>query len=90
MADADGSEAAKQQLQRIADYKEVFGTDAGKRVLRDIEDFAQLLSDGFDENPHVTSYNAGRRSVGVYILRMLEMSREDLQEAIRKQAIEED
>ena len=84
----DSNEALRRRLQRIEDFKYVFASDAGQRVLRDLEDFAGLLSDGFDPDPNVTAYNAGRRSVGVYILRMLEMSRDDLQEMVRKQIAE--
>lgn len=84
----DNNDALRAKLQRIDDFKHVFQSDAGQRVLRDLEDFAGLLSDGFDPDPNVTAYNAGRRSVGVYILRMLEMSRDDLQEMVRKQVAE--
>lgn len=82
-------DALKQQLQRADDYKHIFNTAEGQRVLRDVLDFCGLLSDGFAEDPYVTAYNAGRRSVGVYLLRMLELDREQLQEMARKQTTED-
>lgn len=88
MADNSNEEALQRELQKLEDYKHVFGSDAGQRVLRDLEDFCGLLSDGFDPDPNVTAYNAGRRAVGVYLLRMLEMSREDLQQMVRQQMTE--
>jgi len=87
VADGNSQDARtlQQRVQTIADYQDVFGTDAGRRVLRDLEDFAGLLSDGFDPDPNVTAYHAGRRSVGVYILRMLELDRDQLQRMVRDQ-----
>jgi len=79
------TEQLRKYLQLIDDYKHVFSSDAGQRVLRDLEDFSGLLSDGFDPDTSVTAYNAGRRSVGIYLLRMLEMSRSDIQDMVRKQ-----
>lgn len=74
----------RDQLELVDDYKQVFGSDAGQRVLRDLEDFAGLLSDGFSENPYITAYNAGRRSVGVYLLEKLEMDRQRLMQMVRE------
>ncbi len=74
----------RDQLELVDDYKQVFSSDAGQRVLRDLEDFAGLLSDGFSENPYITAYNAGRRSVGVYLLEKLEMDRQRLMQMVRE------
>lgn len=89
MADSN-EEALQRELQRLEDYKHVFGTDAGQRVLHDLENFCGLLSDGFDPDPNVTAYNAGRRSVGVYILRQMELTREQLQEMARQRYTEDE
>mgnify|MGYP006303526943 CR=1 FL=1 len=78
-------ERIKRQLQVYDDFRCVFSTEEGQRVLNHLEDFCMLLSDGFNPDPNVTAYNAGRRSVGVFILEMLEMSRSDLQEMARRQ-----
>jgi len=85
VADNGGDlDALKQQLQRADDYKHIFNTAEGQRVLRDVLDFCGLLSDGFAEDPYVTAYNAGRRSVGVYLLEKLEMDRQRLMQMVRE------
>lgn len=66
--------------QLAADYRAVFSTEEGKRVLEDLGVFAGLQADGFAPgDPHLTAYNAGRRSVALRILEMLEMSSLDFQ-----------
>ncbi len=88
MADSskDGLEGLRKTIETSNDYRHIFNTAEGKRVLHDILDFCGLLSDGFAEDPHVTAYNAGRRSVGVYMLRMLELDQEQLRQMAHEQA----
>jgi hypothetical protein len=85
MADNDIPEHIKQ---KIEDYKHVFASDAGKRVLHDLEVFCGLQADGFDPDASTMAYNCGRRSVGVYILSWLEMSRSEFQDMVRQQVAE--
>lgn len=71
--------------QLIADFQTVFGSDAGQRVLRYIEEFCELQTDGFDPDPYKMAHITGRRSVGLMILQYLEMSRSEFQEIVRQQ-----
>lgn len=64
--------ATKKRLTTIKKYKEIFETEAGKEVLKDLIRHAGLLRPNFSiENPHVTSFNEGSRSVVCYILENL-------------------
>lgn len=73
------------QEQLLADFQQVFGSDAGQRVLRHIEEFCELQTDGFDPDPYKMAHITGRRSVGLMILQHLEMSRAEFQEIVRNQ-----
>lgn len=59
------------------DYKIVFGGEKGKKVLYDIMKNSGALQSSFSpENPHITSFNEGQRSVWIEILRKLKFNPE--------------
>lgn len=84
----DSEELSEKVKQKIDDYKHVFGTKAGQRVLRDLEEFCGFQADGFNPDPYVTAYNCGRRSVGAFILQWMELSRTEFQDMVRQQIAE--
>lgn len=81
-AEADKEDqTTRRQRALIEAYNELFRSENGKLVLADLEQFCALLSDGFDPDSGLRmAYNEGRRSVGAYILHMLEMSRTEFME----------
>jgi hypothetical protein len=87
---ADNDEIPENLKQKVQDFQHVFGSDAGQRVLRHLEEFCGLQSDGFAPDPYINAYNAGRRSVGVFILNWLEMSRSEFQDMVRQQVANSD
>lgn len=65
-------------------YQTVFGTDEGKKVLKDLEAVCGFKSVSFDENPYRTAYHEGMRAVYLYILWMIEgEDEEDLKREVR-------
>lgn len=67
------------QRKIITAYKEVFRTDRGKIVLQDLFDKCGLMKlSFFKDNPTVTAYNEGRRSIAVFIAGLLKLTTEDL------------
>ena len=68
MADADSDVDA---LRR--DYQSCFGTEAGQRVLTDLEAFTGDSHDLYSENPYDTAFKLGMRRV---LLRIRALRRE--------------
>jgi len=82
---ADSNSEQQKQQQLVDDFKQVFNTEAGERVLRHIEEFCELQTDGFDPDPYRMAHITGRRSVGLMVLHYLEMSRAEFQQLVRRQ-----
>ena len=54
-------------------YRQLFNTDEGKIVLRDLKQRNHVLSSSFVAgDPHDTSFREGQRSVILTIMRMME------------------
>ena len=55
-------------------YRELFGSDLGKKVLKDLAAFGQYGEDVFAMSPdeRVNAYNQGRQSVLIHIKKILE------------------
>ena len=60
--------------ERQRDYKEVFSTEAGKRVLKDLCDRCGVFSPISADNPHSMAWMEGRRESAMDILRTLAIS----------------
>ena len=65
-------EAQKRVEQLRKDYKIVFGSDEGKRVLEDISIRCHESSTTFSkDNSHETAFLEGQRSISLFIKAML-------------------
>ena len=65
-------EVEKKLAQLKADYKFVFGSDEGKRVLEDISIRCHESSTTFSkDNSHETAFLEGQRSIALFIKAML-------------------
>lgn len=64
------SDARKNLSRRAILFRQVFNSEDGKKVLAVLEAEAEpeVL---FDENPHKTAYNCGRRDLLIYIKQLL-------------------
>jgi len=60
-------------VQNVSDYKAVFETANGKRVLWDLMKASGYTQTNFDENPYKSAHNEGARSMVVRIINLLEM-----------------
>lgn len=69
----------QQLLDKLDCYRQVFATDAGIIVLKDLEIRCGLYNCTFDpESAHRSAFNEGQRNVLLYIRRMLELKPESL------------
>ena len=66
---------AKKQLAKLTDYKQVFSTPEGQRVLLDLMDASYMLTSSFEKNPYQAAFNEGHRNL---VLRILTKSKTDL------------
>jgi len=76
-------EQAKKRL--IIDFKDVFGTKAGERVLNRLSDLChENVACYVDQNPYAMAYHEGKRCVILHIRKMLEKdSRKERQETAK-------
>jgi len=75
--------------QRRHDYNEVFGSEVGKRVLRDIMRECGWLVDPHDRTPTDTEYNVGKRWVVLHILGVMKMTDDQVQQmAMQSERVE--
>ena len=78
-----------QQLKQLQDdYKAAFSTENGKRVLKDLERLCFIHGVTFSVNPHVTSFNEGKRAVVIQIQNMISMDIEQLRKQIERETEE--
>lgn len=68
-------------MARVADYKAVFGSKVGEKVLHDMMQVHGMLSSTFDPNPYEMARKEGERNC---ILRILTILRVDMKELERK------
>lgn len=64
------------------DYKDVFGTKAGQRVLEDIKRAGFIYQDTFHENPYWSAKHQGMRALALHIL---SMSKTDTKKPLQKE-----
>lgn len=76
------------QRQRRADYLAAFGTEPGRRVLRDLYRFCHMDQPSFAADPCITAFNEGQRRVFLRLLGIMRLTDTDilrLAEEIRTQ-----
>lgn len=75
---------------RRADFRQTFGTPAGKRVLAELLRRGWVTRPGFDPgNPYVTAYREGQREMALHIAGMIGLSDEDIMRLARDRPEEE-
>ena len=89
-ARADEEFDEKEHTQLLNDYKTLYGTGGGKRVIQDLLYRAHIFETTFvPKDSHRTAFREGERELGLYILQMLEqltlVSLERIQEKRIKQ-----
>lgn len=71
------------RLARVIDYKKVFGSVAGKRVLWDIMQEGHMLAPTpHPEDQHAMFINEGKRNLVLYILHILKVDVQKLKKQI--------
>jgi hypothetical protein len=85
----EDSERFRVAWDRRAAYQILFlDKKQGEDVLNDLANYCGFLSDGFDADPCLMAYNAGRRSVFVYIAELLKLSNDDIHQLSRTQGFQ--
>ena len=81
---AKETDPANRQLAKLSDYKKVFGTVQGKRVLWDLMKLHGMLQSSKPDNPNQMMFNEGGRNVIIGILQKVESDIPKLRELITK------
>jgi hypothetical protein len=66
---------------RLADYRMVFGSAEGKRVIHDLIARHYVLGSTFAGDPITMAHNEGQREVVLHILRYMQMKPSDIPQA---------
>lgn len=74
----------KKQLGKPKDYKRVFNTDAGKRVISDLIDTHFVMRSTIAATPEMTAFNEGQRNVVLRILTLLNIDEEQMKKRIEE------
>ncbi len=75
---------ATKKLDVTSDYKTVFDSEAGKRVLWDILRNSYVLGSVYCDNPHETALREGQRNSALRILSILQTDEKKLLEQIEE------
>jgi len=83
---ADAAKALRKRLiTRRTMYRQVFDTDPGKRVLKDLRKFCKIGQDILvPGDPHATAYNLGRQRVYLRIESIIKMDVDTIDELARE------
>lgn len=80
---------AYRQVDRVIDYKEIFGSVAGKKVLYDMMKAGNMLQSSFDKDPHEMAFNEGQRNMVLRILTLLKTDPMELRKFIQEREEQE-
>ncbi len=73
------------QVAKAIDYKVVFGSEEGKRVLHDILKSCGMLTSSFDESSVTMAYKEGQRNVALSLLHKTKVNIQELTRFIEQQ-----
>ncbi len=79
---------ATRQIAKISDYKLVFNSPHGQRVLMDMMKNHRMLSSSFDSDPLKMALYEGERNVVLRILSMLKIDIQELHKRIEENSNE--
>ena len=64
-------QARRKKAELLISYQRLFDSEDGQRVLVDLMQICGFMSDCMENEPHLTAYNEGKRSVIIRILNYL-------------------
>ena len=70
----DQKEKESFEVKKNRHYHATFSCPSGSFVIQDLMKFCNANNSSFSENPHVTSFNEGKRSALLYILSILQVN----------------
>lgn len=73
----------KKMVDTINHYKEVFGSEVGRKVLLDMAKAVNLQGTSYDPDPSQMAFNEGQKAVVLRILRTIETDPAKLLELIK-------
>ena len=72
MPSKEAREAAETKIRRSANFQRLFSGTDGEWVLNEIDKFTMYKGNVFNKDPNVHAYNAGQRSMSVFIHNILD------------------
>jgi len=69
---------------RAIDYQRTFGSDYGKRVLRDLMVECHVLGSSFSKDPSLMAFKEGEKNVALRIMKILNVNIDELEKHIKE------
>lgn len=77
--------AAETKIHRSANFQRLFSGKDGEFVLNEIDKFTMYKENTFNPNPHKHAYNAGQRSMAVFIHNILDQDVESARRILKQE-----
>jgi len=72
----------KRQFATVRDFKDLFASDKGRRVLYKLMSHGHLLSPSWNKDPYQHAFNSGQRDTVMFILTTMKTNMRDLEKYI--------
>lgn len=67
-------ESAEEKIKRSGNFQRLFSGKDGEKVLDEIDKFTMYKGNTFNQDPYVSAYNAGQRSMAVFIHNIIDQN----------------
>lgn len=84
MSNLKAAQRRTNSVRIIKQYQELFKTTDGKAVLQDLVKDCGVFTSSFSEDTHVTSFNEGKRSVALRLIKILKINTDKMNAILAK------
>ena len=77
--------SVEEKIRRSANFQRIFSGKGGQEVLDEIDKFTLYKGNTFNADPYIHAYNAGQRSMAVFIHNILDQDIELARKMLKKE-----
>ena len=77
-------ESAEEKIKRSGNFQRLFSGKDGKKVLGEIDKFTMYKGNTFNQDPYVSAYNAGQRSMSVFLHNIIDQDLETARKLLKE------
>jgi len=76
--------SAEEKIRRSANFQRIFSGKGGQEVLDEIDKFTLYKGNTFNADPYISAYNAGQRSMAVFIHNIIDQDIETARKSLKE------